>query len=60
MVLPAEYRRELQQRLAATGLPLAEAARELFRGRDFFGRLEGRPEDLHLIRATLVSSQFFG
>jgi hypothetical protein len=60
MVLPAEYRRELLQRLAATGRPLAEAARELFRGRNFFDRLEGRQEDLQLIRATLVSSQFFG
>jgi hypothetical protein len=60
MVLPAEYRRELLQRLAATGQPLGEAARELFRGRDFYGRLEGRPEDLQLIRETLASDAFFG
>ena len=44
----------------AAGLPLAEAVRGLFRGRDFFGRLEGRPEDLRQIRATLESDAFFG
>ena len=60
IVLPTAYRAALLRKMEATGLPLAAAAGSFFRGRDFFGQLEGRPEDLAPIRATLASSDFFG
>ena len=52
--MPAEYRAGLLRRLAKTGLPLDEAVRGLFRGRDFHAELQGMPEDADQIRATLV------
>ena len=58
--MPDEYREGLLRRLAATGAPLEEAVRGLFRGRDFYGGMRGMPEDVRLIRATLVSDRFFG
>jgi hypothetical protein len=60
MVVPPEYRSALLLELKATELPLEEAVRGLFRGRDFFGKLQGRPADLEQIRATLASDEFFG
>ena len=58
--MPDEYREGLRRRLAATGAPLEEAVRGLFRGRDFYGGLRGMPGDVQHIRATLVSDGFFG
>ena len=60
LVVPDEYREWLRRRLAATGAPLEEAVRGLFRGRDFHGGLRGMPGDVQHIRATLVSDGFFG
>jgi hypothetical protein len=60
IVLPTAYRAELLRKMQQTGQPLAAAAEGYFRGHDFFGQLEGRPEDLKLITATLESSEFFG
>ena len=60
LVVPDEYREGLLRRLAATGAPLEEAVRGLFRGRDFHGGLRGMPGDVQHIRATLVSDGFFG
>ena len=59
-MLPTVYRKQLLRKMQETGLPLADAAKSYFRGRDFFGKLEGRPEDLKLITATLKSPHFFG
>ena len=58
--MPDEYQEGLRRRLAATGAPLEEAVRGLFRGRDFYGGLRGMPGDVQHIRATLVSDGFFG
>ena len=59
-MVPDEYREGLRRRLAATGRPLEEAVRGLFRGRDFHGGLRGMPGDVQHIRVTLVSDGFFG
>jgi hypothetical protein len=59
-VLPAAYRAELLRKMRETGRPLAAAAEGYFTGRDFIRNLEGRPEDLRLITATLESPDFFG
>ena len=60
LVVPDEYQEGLRRRLAATGAPLEEAVRDLFRGRDFYAGLRGMPGHLEHIRATLVSDGFFG
>ena len=54
--MPDEYREGLRRRLAATGAPLEEAVRGLFRGRDFCGRLRGLPGDVQHIRSCPTAS----
>ena len=60
IVLPAAYRAELLQKMRESRQPLDIAAKKFFMGRNFFEQLEGRPDDLKLIRTTLVSPMFFG
>ena len=60
LILADEYRAALRRRLAGAGVPLEEAVRRMFRGRDFHGALRGMPQDVAQIRKTLVSDGFFG
>ena len=58
MEMQEEFRQVLAGRLGSPAT--AEASvREMFRGRDFFRGMQGRPDDVRGIQAMLLSSGFF-
>jgi hypothetical protein len=58
MEMQEEFRQRLARRLGPPATA-GERVRAMFGERDFFGGMQGRPEDVREIQATLLSSGFF-